>query len=315
MGLHDHLDRITDGLKDLAPLPARPRGGAMPATSSLAHFSDELRQTNQELADLRKTAGRAVRVPLALTDDGPYHTSPLDPERVQALKAHLQENQQSTPALLRAKADGRFEIIAGRHRKAALLELGQTDWDAVIRDIDDDTAERLTFYDNLLAPSLTDYAKYLGFAHRKQSRSLTNEQLAKEAGVGRSTIGRLLAFASLPERAHIAIRRDPSAIGGKLAEELSALVSKHGERVAEAVEKVVNKELPSSRAVAWVVDAKPVAPKPRETVIRQGKSTYAKMSRRPGQLVIRFSTPEEAGEVESELADVLRRRAQVAKGA
>ncbi len=315
MRLQDHLSRITDGLKDIDARPVRARGGgAVPATSSLAHFSDEMREAQQQLEELRKAAGRPIRVRLDLCDDGPYHPSPLDPERVRGLREQLAANPQSTPLLLRAKDGGRYEIVAGRHRRAALLGLGREEGDAVVRDLTDDEAERLVFYDNLFAPSLTDHAKYLGFAQRRRSRGLTIEQLARESGISKSQVARLLSFDQLPPRALAAVARNPAAIGAALAEELAALAAHHEERVADAVELVVEHRLKPAKAAAWVVAGPAAAaPRPAETVVKQGRSTYARLTRRGPQLVIRFASADDAAGIEKELADLLRRRAQDAK--
>lgn len=311
MGLQDHLNKITEGLKDIDSKPNRQRSGSLPATSSLSHFSDELRETTSELSKLRSLSGRAIQVALNLCDDGPYHTSPLDPERIQALKGNIKENGQSAPALLRLKEGGRYEIIAGRHRKAALVELGNTNWDAVIKDIDDDTAERLTFYDNLLAPSLTDYAKYLGFSKRRESKGLTLEHLAIESGVSKTTIGRLLMFGNLPVKAIETIAQAPNKISGLVAEELAGLTAKYGERVTEAVALIVSGELMPNKASAWIVNVVPAAKlKPHETVIRKGKATYAKVVRRASQMAVIFSNPADTDEAEKFLIECLNQLAK-----
>jgi ParB family chromosome partitioning protein len=308
MGLQDHLSRLTDGLKDIDATPRRPRsGGGVPATSSLAHFSDEMRSAQEQLEQLRRAAGQPIKVRLDLCDEGPFHVGPVEPDRVRALKENLAENPQSTPLLLRAKGDGRFEIVAGRHRKAALLELGHQEGEAVVRDLSDDETERLVFYDNLFAPSLTDFAKYMGFVQRKRNKALTLEQLATESGVSKSQIARLLSFDQLPKRALGAISRNPSAIGAALAEELAGLTDRYAERVADAVELVVAHRLKPSRAAAWIVntDPKPVS-KPVETVVRRGKAMYAKLLRRGAQVVIRCNNPEDAASLEKIVADAVR---------
>jgi ParB family chromosome partitioning protein len=315
MRLQDHLSRITDGLNDIDAKPVRARpGGAVPATSSLAHFSDEMRETRLQLEQLRKAAGRPVRVRLDLCDDGPYHASPLDPGRVDALKEQLAENPQSTPLLLRPKDGGRFEIVAGRHRKAALLALGRDEGDAIVRELSDDETERLVFYDNLFAPSLTDFAKYLGFAQRRRSKDFTLDQLARESGISRSQVARLLAFDRLPQRAVDAVARKPALVGAALAEELAGLVEKHGERVAEAVELVIEGRLKPARAAAWIADVRPAAASATaETVVKHGRTVYAKLQRRGSQVVIRFNSAQEAAALEKDLAEVLRCHAKALK--
>lgn len=309
MGLNDHLKKITDGLGDAGALrTVKPRGaGSMPATSALSHFSEDM-------INLKKAVGKPIRVRMDLCDDGPHHTSPLDPERVANLKANLAENEQSSPALLQPTGDGRFRIIAGRHRKAALLGLGREEWDAIIKEIDDDTAERLTFYDNLLAPSLTDYAKFLGFAQRKKSKGMTNEQLAVESGVSVTSIARYLAFGNLPDAVQAAIQRSPAQFSGTLAKELCAFAKVSEERTLEAVNLIADGTLAPSRLAQWFTGPREPGLKVSELVIKRGKAGYAKLSRSSTHVFIKFSDEAEAESIEKELALILKARAEGNQG-
>jgi len=305
MGLNDHLSKITQGLDDLdipsSRAASRQRSsGSTPATTSLIHFSEEV-------AELRKSQGKALRVRMDLCDDGPHHTSPVDPERVENLKSNLQENEQSTPALLRVKEGGRFEIVAGRHRKAALLALGHQEWDAVIKDIDDDAAERLTFYDNLLAPTLTDYARYLGLARRRTSKGFTLEQLAKESGLSRSTVARLLAFGNLPQACLDEVALHPDAIGSKLADALTPFVATHEDKLIQGVRMVTGGTLLAKDLLRWLTHVPaPEKAKPRETLIKAGKRQFAKVLTRDNQITIRLFPGADLATVERMVEDALR---------
>lgn len=317
-GLQGHLSRITEGLKDLSddetttppPAGASPAKKAMPATSSLAHFSDEL-------AALRETAGQPMRVRMDLCDEGSHHTTPVDPERVARLKPNLKANGQSSPAILRRKPDGRFEIIAGRHRKSALLELGEEEWDAVIKDLTDDQAERLTFYDNLYAPNLTDYERFMGFARRKQTKGYTDQQLADEAGVSRPTIVRLMSFQQLPERALAAVAAMPTKfstlVTGNFIIDLVKLVATSGDRVSEALEQVGAGTLAVADVMKWVQNtssAKPAAARSEPHTIRAGKATFAKVSRREGRVVVDFADKTAAAPLEKAIIALIEEHAQ-----
>lgn len=303
------LSAITAQITAKMELP-RPHSRPMPAPTQLMHMAIGYQETKAELETLKREAGKALRIRMDLCDEGPHHTSPLDPQRVKNLKANLAENEQSTPALVRATApegNVRYEIIAGRHRKAALLELGNDEWDVVIKELDDDAAERLTFYDNLLAPKLSDYAKYLGFARRKASRGFTDEKLAEESGLSRAQVTKLLSFGRLPEAAQVAVSHKPSAVGANLVETLSALPAKHDVRVTEAIKMVIDGRLAAAKAVTWVQDGKPALEPAIKTVIRQGKATFATMLWRPGQVTIRFKDPADADAVQKEIEEMLSR--------
>lgn len=306
----DELDAMTAAVTaDLEG--ARPRAPrSLPVPNQMMQVTHAVKDAREEVARLKAAQGRALAVEIALCDDGPHHATPLDLQRVADLQANLAENLQNSPAVVRPKAGGRFEIVAGRHRKQALINLGRNSWDVIVREMDDDTAERLTFYDNLLAPHYSDYEKYLGFAARRRSKALTLEQLATESGTSKTAVWRLMSFGLLPAKALDLISGAPKAVGATLAEALGALTDKHHDRVVEAVQLVVEGKLSASRAPAWVLEKKKApTKKPVENVIRRGKATFAKVARRPGEITIRFADPDIAAEMQAGIEELLQARA------
>lgn len=296
---------VTANLDVERPRPAR----SVPAPNQMMAVTHAVRDAREEASKLKASQGRALVVALDLCDDGPHHATPIDDTRVEELRSNLAENGQSTPAVVRPKPEGRFEIVSGRHRKRALQSLGKTSWEVVIKDMDDDTAERLTFYDNLLAPHYSDYDKYLGFSARRNSKSLTIEQLAAESGASVATVGRLLAFGRLPGPALELIKVKPKVIGASLAQAMAGLAEKHEERVVQAVQLVLDGKLSAAAAPAWVVEKKRAVSKPTETVIKQGKSTFAKLAYRQDQITIRFSNPNDAKALQAGIEELVKRHA------
>jgi ParB family chromosome partitioning protein len=312
MSLKSEMDALTAGLQTPPTVTTKRAASNISAPAALMAMNSGYKGLQDEVGRLRKDVGKPIRVRMDLCDDGPHHTTPLDPERVANLQANMKENGQSSPALLRLKPDGRYDIIAGRHRKAALLELGEEEWDGVLKDIDDDQAERLTFYDNLLAPTLTDYARFMGFARRKQTKGLTDQQLAEEAGVSRTTVVRLMSFQNLPKRALKAVSTMPTRVGlsvtGYFVIELVKLVPKYAERVDEAMEQVAAGALAVGDVLGWIENEPPAKPQrvrvePR--TIRLGKSTFAKVSRKEGRVVVEFADKDHAASLEKAIGDLI----------
>lgn len=324
-GVKGHLADLTAQIMgagadaaDAIATPPRVRGsGSVGAPNELAQFSVGYQELERKVEMLEGQQGKPIRVRMDLCDEGPHHTMPIDPERVEKLKPNIKKIGQTSPALLRRKPDGRFEILAGRHRKVALTELGEEEWDAVLKDVDDDKAERLTFYDNLLAPNLTDYARFMGFSRRKQSKGLTDQQLADESGVSRPTIVRLMSFQNLPERALKAIAGMPSKaaalVSGNFVMDLVKLVPKNANRVCEAMEQVAAGTLAVSDVMRWVENSQPSkAPGTRVEphVVRLGKATFAKVSRKEGRVVIDFADKEQAGPLEKAIISLINETAR-----
>jgi ParB family chromosome partitioning protein len=212
------------------------------------------RSVSAPIALLREVEERAERgTPLQLRldeiDEGPFHVGPLDPARVTALAENLRHNPQSSPVVVRRKADGRYELVAGRHRKAAFAALQREQIAASVIALTDDEAERLVFFDNLLAPALSDYEKYLGFAQRQKSKGSSYADLAKESGWSKSQVARFFSFARLPQEAVGLLQTRPAALGANAAEKLSAFVKDAPDKVVEVVRALVEERTTQDEAV------------------------------------------------------------------
>lgn len=306
MSLKDLDQHLTSALaKDTPDLmaPQRPRR-SMPAPAALLSFASEMEEATNKI-------GKPLRVRIDLCDDGKMHPVPVDQARVDELIPNIRSNGQTTPALVRTREGGRYEILAGRHRKYAMQALGEVEWDIVIKDLEDDAAERLAFYENLLAPNLTDYARYKGFQRRRDSHGFTIDQLVEESGISRSTIGRLLRFAALPEGSEEYISRRPDLFGATLVEQMSAYVEKHAERVLEAIQLIASGNLEGKDAIKFI--AQPPAAKRAEVrsqVIKAGKRQFAKMASRGQQVTVTVADPQDMPAIEKAIEEALRARSK-----
>lgn len=322
MSIKDDMAALSAGLSMPPTVATKRAATAMTAPAALMAMNGGFRELQSENAKLKESQGRALRVRMDLCDDGPYHTTAVDADRVAALKANLAENPQSTPASVRAKPDGRYEIIAGRHRKHSLLELGHEEWDIVVRDLDDDAAERLTFYDNLLAPSLSDYARFRGFEARTKRHGLTLVQLAKESGLALGRIHGLMSFAKLPPAALQTVEANQSAFGFNLVAKLARLADSHEAGVVQAVALVAAGSLSQEAAPAKVLElgegvtaqARPLkatAPRnlKRVSVSWEGRD-YATVDMKAKVLTIRLADRAEAEAVQKAVVKALQDRAK-----
>ena len=84
---------------------------------------DELFMTDQERAENKLP--KIYDIPLAEIDDFPDHPyRVLDDEDMQALMDSISDRGVITPAMVRKKDDGRYEVISGHRRKRACERLG-----------------------------------------------------------------------------------------------------------------------------------------------------------------------------------------------
>ena len=100
---------------------------------------DELFMTDEERAENRLP--KIYDVPLSEIDDFPEHPyRVLDDEDMEALMESIKERGVITPALVRKKDDGRYEMISGHRRKRACERLGLPSMRCELKDISRDEA-------------------------------------------------------------------------------------------------------------------------------------------------------------------------------
>lgn len=100
---------------------------------------DDLFSTQQEREDARLEKIR--NIPLDLIDDFPDHPFHVrDDEDMTQLVESIKANGVLTPAILRQKKDGRYEIISGHRRKRACELTGLTTLRSEIKDLTRDEA-------------------------------------------------------------------------------------------------------------------------------------------------------------------------------
>lgn len=280
---------------------------------------EELAQAHSKLAEAEAALAEALqnqpkrKARLDELHEVPGRRRLLTAEQYAELKENLRNNPLANPVTVRMRPEGGFEIIAGNNRVSIYRELGREEIDINIQDLDDDATERTAFYSNLLAPSLSDYEKYLGFKGRMHSTGLNQEEIGKEAGVSQSYISSLMGFDILPREALDCIATKPTAFGATAIQKLAKLVKDgKGERVVEAIRKVAASELNQDAAVRFAAETPATKPggRPTPITIRQGRSKYCELIRSSKTLRLSFASEDEAASLEQAIKDLLEARAK-----
>ena len=126
------------------------------------------------------------------------------------LEASIKSSGLLQPIVVRARADGKWELVAGERRLRAASRLGWIDIPAVVRDFDDRAMLTLALVENLQRADLNPLEEAEGYQRLIDEFGLTQQQVADAVGKDRTTITNLLrvltlqaAVRQLVERGHI----------------------------------------------------------------------------------------------------------------
>ena len=171
-------------------------------------FSTQEQRDEEKLSKIRD-------IPLELIDDFPDHPFKVrDDEDMQQLVESIKERGVITPATVRQKEDGRYELISGHRRKRACELAGFDTLRCEVVDLNRDEATILMVESNFqrsqILPSEKAYAYKMRLdAMNRQgqrtdltstplvSKSRTNEELGNQIGESREQIRRYVRLTNL----------------------------------------------------------------------------------------------------------------------
>ena len=174
---------------------------------------DDLFSTQEERDDARLEKIRDI--PLDLIDDFPDHPFHVrDDEDMLQLVESIKTNGVLTPAVLRQKEDGRYELVAGHRRKRACELAGLTTLRSEIKDLTRDEAVvymvESNFQRTTILPSEKAFAYKMRFEAMKRqgkrtdltssplgTKLRTDEIIAQESGDSRNQIHRYIRLTNL----------------------------------------------------------------------------------------------------------------------
>lgn len=238
----------------------------------------------------------------------------LTPDQYEQLIENLSHNPLATPVTVRQVDGGKFEIISGHNRVAAYRELGRTEIEIHVVDLDDDGVERAAFYANLLSSELPDYHKYLGFKARMASTGKNQSEIAQEAGINKGTVSRLMSFGALPSVVLNVIERNPEKFGVSGIFEISKLVDQRSaDLISQVLEKVSNEEISMKQAIFSIKTAdqgiKKQKIEPEIITIRRGNTTFCSVRKSGASVRLDFADTAASESLIEEIESLIKRRA------
>lgn len=233
----------------------------------------------------------------------------FDEEALAELADSIEHHGLLQPIVVRPRASGRYEIIAGERRWRACRMAGLTRIPAVIKEMDEQSAAEAALIENLQREDLNPYEEALGYSTLIERFSLTQEEAAVRVGKSRAAVANAMRLLKLPEEMLTALREGKITAG-----HARALLSAEGEK-QEAMFKLALSGA-SVRALEAMAKKKPAAPK-KETKVnnfhREVALSLKEVLHRPvtvksgkdgkGTLTVEFYSKEELAEFAKRLAD------------
>ena len=175
----------------------------------------DLFSTSEERALEAQTQERVMMLPVSELHDFPGHPFQVrDDEEMEKLAESITQHGVLMPGLVRPRAAGGYEIVAGHRRKFASMKAGVREMPVIVRDMDDDTAVILMVDSNVQRENVLPsekaraYKMKLDAIKRKAGRpskensaqvgqNFSVEKVAEDAGESKSQIQRYIRLNEL----------------------------------------------------------------------------------------------------------------------
>jgi len=123
----------------------------------------------------------------------------MDDVALQTLADSIKTQGIMQPILVRALANGRYEIIAGERRWRASQLAGLSEVPVLVREIADESALAMALIENIQRENLNPLEEALGIKRLIDEFSMTHEKAAQAVGRSRVAVSNLLRLLSLSE--------------------------------------------------------------------------------------------------------------------
>ena len=170
---------------------AKPRPGMGRGLDAILSVSEQGAKAHKE--ELRE-------LPVELIEPNPKQPrSRFDEEALQALAGSLGERGVLQPVLVRPKAGGSYELIAGERRWRAARIAGLGTIPAIVRPREDAEALELALIENVAREDLSPIEEARACAALVEELGLTRKQVGRRVGRGRVAVSNLMRLLDLPE--------------------------------------------------------------------------------------------------------------------
>ena len=121
----------------------------------------------------------------------------INEEGIEELAASIRSQGLLEPIIVRPRAEGGYEIVAGERRWRAAQRVGLESIPALIRDIDDRQAMAIALIENIQREDLNPLEEAAAFKRLQAEYDMTHEEIADAVGRTRPAVSNLLRLLNL----------------------------------------------------------------------------------------------------------------------
>ena len=151
--------------------------------------------------------------------------SEFDETALQELSDSIRANGIVQPPVVRRRADGKYELIAGERRTRAAIMAGLKKIPVILADADDRKAAEMGVVENIQRKDLNVIEEAEGYRLLKEQFGVTQEDVAERVGKSRPAIANALRLLELPDEVKQLLSRGILSAG-----HAKVLLSVEGER-------------------------------------------------------------------------------------
>ncbi len=186
------------GLESLIPAPVPSAGGA---------------------AALRDDGNGVLELPVARISPNRWQPRrSFDPQKLEELARTIDSHGLMQPLVVRKKADGGYELIAGERRLRAIRDILKRDTaPAQVIRADDNMVREMALVENLQRDDLNPIEEALAYQELHKELGMTHEAIAGRVQVSRPKITNAIRLLELPEEIKRLVASDELAAGSARA--------------------------------------------------------------------------------------------------
>jgi len=205
--------------------------------------------------------GALCMLPVDVIQRGKYQPRmDMHQESLQDLADSIAAQGVVQPIVVRAIAEGRYEIIAGERRWRASQLAGLHEIPAVVREVEDRAAIAIALIENIQREDLNPLEEARALERLIKEFELTHEQAAEAVGRSRAAVSNLLRLLDLEDAVKQLVEHGELEMG-----HARALLALSGNKQIEAARQVINRGL-TVRATEGLVKSlqRPAPAKPEK---------------------------------------------------